>query len=110
MGVIRKKPLFEIYIENNYLVINNSDYAKDNGRFKIDNILDVELIQNLSFLNKLIEVTFGLNVPAKSNEFRINLENGFKEIVLTNCDIKNVEKLVYEINQLITNKKNMNPQ
>jgi hypothetical protein len=105
MGTIRKKPLFEIYVENDYLVINNTDYVKDNGRFKIDSILNVELLQSLSIWNKIIEVTFRLNVPTKSNEFRINLEDGFKEIVLTNCDIKEVKKLVYEINELILNKR-----
>jgi hypothetical protein len=60
----------------------------------------------LSFLNKIIEITFGLNVPAKSNELRINMENGFKDIVLTDCNIEKVETLIYEINQLILKKQN----
>jgi len=59
----------------------------------------------LSFLNKIIEVTFGLNVPSKSDELRINTENGFKDIVLTNCNIKEVEILIYEINQLLLKSK-----
>lgn len=64
MTEIRKKPLFEIYIKDNYLVINNTDYRKDSGIFEIESILNVELIRNLSILNKIIEITFGLNVPA----------------------------------------------
>ncbi|PBJ12849.1 hypothetical protein [Flavobacterium sp. ACN6] len=105
MTAIRKNPLFEIYIKNDYLVINNTDFDKDNGIFEIENILDVELIRNLSFFNKIIEITFGLNVPAKSSELRINIENGFKDIVLTDCNIEKVELLVYEINQAISKKK-----
>lgn len=105
MAIIRKSPLFEIYIENDYVVINNTDYRKDNGRFEIDSITYVELIRNLSFLNKIIEVTFGLNVPSKSNELRINTENSFKDIVLANCNIEKVEILIYEINQLILKSK-----
>lgn len=105
MAVIRKSPLFEIYVENDCIVINNTDYRKDNGRFEIESISHLELIRHLSFLNKIIEVTFGLNVPSKSNELRINTENGFKDLVLTDCDIKKVEVLIYEINQLILKNK-----
>lgn len=108
MAVIRKNPLFEIYVENNYLIVHNTDYRKDNGRFEIESILHVELIRHLSFLNKVIEVTFGLNVPSKSCELRINTENGFKDIVLTNCNIKIVEILIYEINQLLLTSKKTN--
>ena len=101
MAVIRKNPLFEIYVENDYLIVHNTDCRKDNGRFEIESIARVELIRHLSFFNKIIEVTFGLNVPSKSDELRINTENGFKDIVLTNCNIKEVEILIYEINQLL---------
>lgn len=104
-AVIRKNPLFEIYIENDYLIVHNTEYRKDNGRFEIESITHLELIRHLSFLNKIIEVTFGLNVPSKSNELRINTENGFKDIVLTNCNIKEVEILIYEINQLLLKSK-----
>ena len=105
MAIIRKNPLFEIYVENDYLIVHNTDCRKDNGRFEIESIARVELIRHLSFFNKIIEVTFGLNVPSKSDELRINTENGFKDIVLTNCNIKEVEILIYEINQLILKSK-----
>lgn len=101
MAIIRKSPLFEIYVENDYLIVNNTDYRNDNGRFEIESITNVELIRHLSFLNKIIEITFGLNVPSKSDELRINTENGLKDIILTNCNIKEVEILIYEINQLL---------
>jgi len=99
MAIIRKNPLFEIYMDYGHLTINNTDYQKDNRTIDIENIVNVELIRNLSFLNKFIEVTFGLYLPAKSNELRINMENGFKDIILTDCDIKKVELLIYEINK-----------
>ncbi|MBW1657905.1 MULTISPECIES: hypothetical protein [Flavobacterium] len=109
MTVIRRNPLFEIYIENDHLVVNNTDFRRDNGIFEIDSITSVELIRNLSFINKIIETTFGLNVPAKSSELRINLENGFKDIVLTHCDLKKVELLIYKINQAIIKRENEKP-
>ncbi|WP_125718277.1 hypothetical protein [Flavobacterium ustbae] len=104
MFVIRKNPLFEIDITDEYLVINNTDFIKDNGTFEIESLESVELLRNLSYFNKIIEVTFGFNVPARSNELRINMENGFKDIVLTNCNIEKVELFVYEINQAIIKK------
>ncbi|MBE8727516.1 hypothetical protein [Flavobacterium hungaricum] len=105
MTVIRKKPLFEIYTENNYLIINNSDSRKDNGIFELESILNVELIRNGSLFNKIIEITFGFNIPAKSNELRINMENGFKNIILTDCNIEKAEAVIYEINRLILKNK-----
>ncbi|KRD11498.1 hypothetical protein ASE21_07265 [Flavobacterium sp. Root901] len=95
-----KKPLTEIYVKNNYLVINNSE------TFEIEKILSLELIRNLSFLNKIIQVTFGLIVPAKSNKLRIKLKNGFKDIMLADYNIEKVEILIYEVNQLILKKQN----
>ena len=38
MTVIRRNPLFEIYIENDHLVVNNTDFRRDNGIFEIDSI------------------------------------------------------------------------
>ena len=108
--IIREKPLFEIFIENDYLVINNTENTNNNGRFKIENCTGVELIQNLSFFNKLIQVYFGLTFPAKSNELRINMENSFRDIILKDCNIKKVELLIYEINQLIVKRKNTDLQ
>ncbi|SFC50768.1 hypothetical protein [Flavobacterium phragmitis] len=109
MTVIRRNPLFEIYLKEDCLVINNTDFSKDNGIFEIDSILSVELIRHLAFIDRVIEVTFGFNVPAKSCELRINLENGFKDIVLTRCDIEKVELLIYQINQTIIKRENEKP-
>lgn len=103
---IRKQPLFELFLENNCLIINNTDYIKDNCRISIDEILSLEIMKHLSFVNKFIEVIFGFNIPAKSNELRINMKNGFKDILLTDCDIEKAEKIIYEINRLIINKEN----
>lgn len=106
MAEIRKQPLFEIYTENDFLVINNTAFKKDNGKWLLKDVLGLELIIELSLLNKIIAITFGLIYPAKSNTLRINLENGFKDIILTNCNIEKVEVLIYEINQLILKKQN----
>ncbi|CAM3645516.1 hypothetical protein [Flavobacterium chungbukense] len=104
MAIIRKNPFFEIYFEDGHLIINNTDYRKDNSVIDIENIQSLELIRHLSLLNKIIEVTFGLNFPAKSYELRINMENGFKDIILTDCNISQVELFIYDINQIINKK------
>nr|WP_315197794.1 hypothetical protein [uncultured Flavobacterium sp.] len=101
MKIIRTNPLFEIYIENDVLIINNKQHSKDNRRLKIEDIESIELIRKLSLLNKFIEQTFGFLVPAKSELLRIRFENGFKDILVTDCDSKKVESLVYEVNLLI---------
>lgn len=101
MMIIRKKPLFEIYMDESHLVINNADHQKDNKVIEIEDIISLELIRNLSFFNKIIEITFGLYYPAKSNVLRINMNNGFMDIILTNCDIEKVEILIYDVNQII---------
>lgn len=101
MEIIRTNPLFELYIENNFLIINNTQHSKDNGRIKIADIESVELIRKLSFLNKVIEVTFGFIVKAKSEIVRIRFENDFKDIIVTGCNIKKVESLICEVNFLI---------
>ncbi|WP_395060755.1 hypothetical protein [Flavobacterium sp.] len=103
---IRKHPLFDLFLENNCLIINNTDYLKDNGAINTSEILGLEIIKDTSFINKFIEVVFGFNIPAKSSELRINMRNGFKDIILTDCDIEQVEKTIYEINKLIMNKEN----
>jgi hypothetical protein len=105
-NIIRKSPLFELYVENDHLVINNTDHRKDNGVIKISDILSLEIIRHLSIMNKIIEVSFGFCVPAKSNELRINMSNGFKDIVLTDCDIAKTESIVYNVNQMIIKKIN----
>lgn len=101
MTTIRKLPLFEIYIDNDSLVINNTDSKKDNSKWILKDVLSLELIKKSSLANKIIEVTFGLIYPPESNTLRIRHENGFKDIILTNCDINKVEILIYDINKLL---------
>ncbi|HCQ14037.1 hypothetical protein [Flavobacterium sp.] len=99
--IIRKNPLFELYVENRHLVIRNEDYIKDNCVVDLNSISHLELIRSLSFFDKIIEFTFGFWQQSKSDVLRIHLKNGFKDIILTNCDIKKTELLIYEINLLI---------
>ena len=80
MKTIRNNPLFELYVENNILIINNTQDSKDNRRIKIVDIENVEFIRKLSLWNKFIEQTFGFLVPAKSELLRIRFENVFKDI------------------------------
>ena len=109
-NVIRKNPLFEILIENNHIVVNNADYSKDNCVINLNDILSIDVIRHLRFFDKFLMVFFGFYGEAKSNELRINLRNGFKNIILTECDIKKVELIVYEVNRLIIKKAdNTNP-
>lgn len=95
MKIIRTNPLFELYVENNFLIINNTQYSKDNRRINIDDIESVELIRELTFWNKVVEVTFGFLVNAKTELLRIRFENGFKYIIVTACDTKKVELLIF---------------
>lgn len=104
--MIRKNPLFEIYIESNHLVINNNDYIKDNCVINLNDILSVERIKTLSLFNRIIEVYFGFLRPSKSDIFRIHLKNGFKDVLLTECDIKKTDALIYEINHEIIKQAN----
>jgi hypothetical protein len=99
--IIRNHPLFEFYIENNHIIINNADYFKDNCVINLKDVFVIEVIKNLSFFNKIIEATFGFWQDSKSDVLRIKLKNGFKDILLTNCDIKKTESIVYKINELI---------
>lgn len=101
MKEIRTNPLFELYIENDVLIINNTQHSKDNKRIKIEQIASVELIRELTLWNKLIEVKFGFVVKAKSEIVRIRFKNDFKDIIVTDCDIKKVESLIYAVNFLI---------
>lgn len=109
MKTIRTNPLFELYIENGFLIINNTQHSKDNAHIKIEQIDSIELIRELTFWNKAIEVTFGFIVKAKSEIVRIRFENGFKDITVTDCDTKKVESLIYEVNFLIQKAQNHNP-
>jgi hypothetical protein len=106
MKAIRTYPLFELYVENNFLIINNKQHAKDNKHIKIDDIEIVEFIRELSFWNKVLETTFGFLVNAKSELVRIRFKDGFKDITVTDCDTKKVESLIYEVNFLIQKSQN----
>jgi hypothetical protein len=106
MKIIRTNPLFEIYIENDFLIINNTQHSKDNRRINMKDIESVELIRELTFWNKVVEVTFGFLVNAKTELLRIRFENGFKDIIVTDCDTKKVELLIYEVNSLIQKTQN----
>lgn len=104
--IIRKNPLFELFVEDNHVIVNNVDYLKDNCVLNLKGILNIELIRSLSFFDKIIEFTFGFWQQSKSDVLRIYLKNGFKDIVLTNCDIKKTELIIYEINLLILEQEN----
>ncbi|WP_395054886.1 hypothetical protein [Flavobacterium sp.] len=104
--VIRNNPLFEVYVENDFLIVNNVNYIKDNCVIKINDIIVVEVIRSLSLFDKIIEIMFGFWQNSKSDTLRINLKNGFKDVILTNCDIKKTELIVYKINKLINKKIN----
>ncbi|MEC4003380.1 hypothetical protein OX283_001820 [Flavobacterium sp. SUN052] len=99
--IIRKFPLFELFVENNHLIVNNYDHLKDNCVINIKDISHLELIKKVSFFDKIIEVYFGVIGFSKSNELRIHLKNSFKDIILTNCDISKVELIIYKINHSI---------
>ena len=107
---IRNFPLFELYVANNHLIVTNSNNVKDNCNLNLKDILSIELLRNLSFLDKVIEVYFGFWRPSKSDVLRINLKNGFKDILLPDCDNNKTALLIYEINHLIINQvNNTNP-
>lgn len=104
--IIRKNPLFELYVEENHLIVNNTDYSKDNCFINLNTISRLELIRNLSVLEKIIEVTFGFWKQSKTDILRINIKKSFKDILLTDCDIKKIELIIYKINRLILEQEN----
>jgi len=103
---IRKNQLFEFYVENNYVIVTNVDYPKDNCVINLKEIRNLELHRSLSFFDKIIEFTFGFWQQSKSDILRINLRNGCKDIALTYCDIKKTELIIYDINLLILEQEN----
>ena len=104
--VIRKNPLFELYVEDHHVIVTNDDYVRDNCIINMKTIYSLELIRSLSFFDKIIEVSIGLWMQSKSDVLRIHLKNGFKDIVLTNCDIKKTALIIYEINHLLLKQEN----
>ncbi len=104
--IIRKLPLFEIYLENNNLIINNLDYIKDNCVLNLKELKNVELIRSFSFFEKMIEVLFGFWGKSKSDILRINFNEHYKDIILSECDIMKTEAVIYEINDIISKQVN----
>ncbi len=104
--IIRKKPIFELYVEENHLIVTNADNIKDNCVINLNTISGLELIRSVSFFDKIIEIAIGFWMHSKSDGLRIHLKNGFKDIILTNCDIKKTELIIYEINLLIVQQEN----
>lgn len=93
--------LLEFYIKDDYLLITNAQHSKDNVNIKIDDIEGIKFIRELTIWNKIIEQTFGFAVPAKSELIRIWFNQGFKDVIVTNCDSKKAEVFVYEVNHLL---------
>ncbi len=91
---IRKNPKLEIYIDENYLIINNEDFKKDNCTYNLNDIKDVELIFNDNLISKIITFLIsGWKLPKNSTTLRIKHTNGIKEIILTDCNIKKIEEI-----------------
>ena len=96
---IRKFPLFELYVENDFLIINNRDYINDNGIIELSDIVEIELVKQPFDIIECIAAFFsGINTRKKSEKLQIKMRNGIKKILLTDCDIDKVEHLVNNIN------------
>ncbi|KDN56581.1 hypothetical protein [Flavobacterium seoulense] len=92
---IRKFPLFELYVENNFLIINNHDYAQDNGIIDLSDILEIKFLkQQFDFIEYIIAFVSGINIRKRSDKLQIKMKNGIKEILLTNCDINKVQDII----------------
>lgn len=100
---IRKNPVFELYIENNMLIIYDADNVKDSCEINSIDVISVNLIKYNSVLDKIIAGFFGFNYPKKSNEIRIVTKSGAKNIILTNCEMDKVIVQINKINQIILN-------
>ncbi len=102
--IIRQNPLFELYVDDNSLIVNNTNYFKDNCVINLKDISKIEIIRNTSFFSKVIELYFGFFLEAKSNMLRISINGKIKNIVLNNCNIEKAEIIVYNVKQFITHK------
>ncbi|HJS00978.1 MAG TPA: hypothetical protein VJ780_08600 [Flavobacterium sp.] len=100
---IRKHPSFELYIENNFLIINNHDYVKDNGIIDLSDVIEIKLLkQQFDIIAYIATFISGTNSQKRSDILEIKMKNGIKEILLTNCDINKVEAII----NIIKNKLN----
>jgi hypothetical protein len=81
-NIIRRNPLFELYVKDDSLIVNNTNYFKDNCVINLKDISKIEIIRTVSFFNKVIELYFGFFLKAKSNTLRICMNNEFKDICI----------------------------
>ncbi len=99
---IRSNPVFELYHENNFLIIKNPNYFKRNYIISFQEIESIELIRCFSFWNKILKVYFKFWKPSKSMYVILNLKNGLKNILLNDCDIKKTKKALNKINEILS--------
>ncbi|MEN9907663.1 MAG: hypothetical protein RLZZ540_804 [Bacteroidota bacterium] len=99
---IRKFPLFELSLENNFLIINNQDYTKDNGVIELSDIVEIKIIKEaFDVIAYIAAFISGTNSLEKSDKLQIKMKNGIKEVLLTNCDINKVEDIINIIKKQI---------
>jgi len=99
---IRLNPVFELYHENNFLIIKNPNYFKRNYVISIQEIESIELIRCFSFWKKIIKVYFKFWKPTKSFFLIVNLKNGWKNILLNDCNTKKTKKAINKINEMLS--------
>jgi hypothetical protein len=68
--IIRKKPIFELYVEENHLIVTNADNIKDNCVINLNTISGLELIRSVSFFDKIIEIAIGKSGISKPSKAR----------------------------------------
>ena len=102
-NVIRTNPVFELYHENNYLIINNPNYFKGNYVIPFQDIESIELIRCFTFWDKIIKAYFKFWKPTKSLFLILNLKNGLKNILLTDCNAKKTTLAIDKINEILSN-------
>jgi len=101
-NIISANPVFELYLENNYLIINNSNYFKGNYVIPFQEIESIELIRCFTFWDKIIKAYFKFWKPTKSLFLILNLKNGWKNILLNECNTKKTKKAINQINEMLS--------
>ena len=99
---ITKNSVFELYHENNYVIINNPAYFKGNYVIAFQDIESIEIIRCFSFWNKIIKVYFKFWKPSKSMFLILNLKNGLKNILLNDYNEKKTKKAINKINEILS--------
>lgn len=102
-NVIRTNPVFELYHENNYVIINNPNYLKGNYVIPFQEIESIELIRCFTFWDKIIKAYFKFWKPTKSFFLIVNLKDGWKNILLNDCNTKKTKKAIDKINEMLSN-------